>query len=187
MPKAIDANFELTVARSMLAELEDYLKSDLTYWQTAPNALGDRMPQLTIGGLLESLLRAEATGASDVPPMRAALQSIQARRLDRVLVHIEHEARSRLNSWAWYLDDQARNPEEAASHYPNEVRARLKAELLLNELERESRGQTERRRAEALDERLRQVFVPGAFVWDERLKPFLPEDQFWWLYGKVRS
>ncbi len=183
MPKAIDVEFELTAARAMLAELEAYLKSEVLFWQTAPNALGDRMPKLTIGGLLEALARAEAAG---VKSMRAELEEIKTQHLQRYLARAEKEAGSRLDAWSWYLDDYVRKPAEVADYYANEVRARLKAEMLLGELEPQ-RGQTERARAAALDERVRAAFVPGAFVWDERLRKFFAPERFWWLYGRLRA
>lgn len=187
MTKIIDVEFELSVARAMLAELEEYLASDVLYWQTASNALGDRMPKLTIGGLLEALLRAEAAGAPDAPALRSSLQRIKSGRLYRYLDHAERETRSRLDAWTWYLDDYARSAADAASYYPREVRARLKAELLLSEVEPHQRGRAERARANALDERVRAAFAPGEFVLDERLKAFLPGDRFWWLYGRLRN
>ncbi len=187
MPQSIDADFEVTAARAMLAELDAYLKSDVLFWQAAPNALGARMPKLTIGGLLEALIRAEAAGAAGLPALRATLATIKAQHLARYLARAEQETRSRLNTWSAYLDDYARSPADSAGYYSNEVRARLKAELLLNELEPDRRGRSERARAAALDERLRASFAPGAFVWDERLKPLLSKDRFWWLYGRLRA
>lgn len=181
----IDPDFESTVAHAMLDELEAYLKSDIVFWQAASTALGDRMPRVTIGGLLESLLRAEAAGVADAPSMRAALDRIRSRRRDGYLSHAEREARSRLDAWAWYLDDYDRKASDVADYYPNEVRARLKAELLLNGLEEEHRGQAERARAGQLDARVRASFAQGDFVLDERLKPQLPSDRFWWLYGRL--
>ena len=186
MSQAIDVDFEVTVARTMLAELEAYLKSDVVYWQTAPNPLGDRMPKLTIGGLLESLARAEAAGSTAVRSMRTTLESIRSQRPDRYVARAEQEARSRLDAWSWYLDDYARKPVDVAGYYPSEVRARLKAELLLEVLASQRRGQAERHRADALDERVRASFQPGAFVWDDRLKPIFPPDRCWWLYGRLR-
>lgn len=187
MPTSLDADRETTTAQAMLAELDPYLDSDVLFWQTAPNTLGDRMPKLTIGGLLEALIRAEAAGAVAVRSMRATLEMIRTRRRARYLGRAEQEARSRLHTWSGYLDDYARQPADVAGYYANEVRARLKAELLLNELESEKRGHVERARANVLDERLRATFQAGAFVWDERLKPFFPVDRFWWLYGRPRA
>jgi hypothetical protein len=187
MSTAIDLDFELTVARAMLAELEEYLASDVLYWQTASNALGDRMPKLTIGGLLEALLYAEAAGAPDAPALRSSLQRIKSGRLYRYLDRAEREARSRLDAWAWYLDDYARSAADAAGYYAREVRARLKAELLLSEVEPHQRGRAERARSKALDERVRAAFAPGEFALDERLKAYLPGDRFWWLYGRLRN
>jgi hypothetical protein len=184
MPKTIDADFEATVARAMLAELNDYLQSDVVFWQPKPNALGERMPKLTIGGLLEALLRAEVGGAGGIAAMRAELEAVKTRHRDRYLRHAEQETRSRLDTWSWYLEDVRRAPADAAGYYANEVRARLKAELLLAELERERRGGAERRRATALDAILRDMWQEGEFIWDERLKPVLPATRYGWLYGR---
>ena len=185
MPRTIDVGFEAGVARAMLAELAAYLKSDVAYWQTAPNALGDRMPKLTIGGLLEALVRAEAAGSLEAQSMRAELEPIRSKLLDRYVWHAEQEVGSRLDAWAWYLDDYTRNPADVAAYYPHEVRARFKAELLLEALSSHRREEAARRRAAALDERVRASFQAGAFVWDERLKPFCPPDRYGWLYGRL--
>jgi hypothetical protein len=187
MSRSIAADFEVTVARAMLAELEMYLESDVVFWQTAPNVLGDKMPKLTIGGLLESLVRAEAAGAAAVRAMRSELETIRSKHLAAYLSHAEQEARSRLDAWTWYLDDYTRSPSDVAGYYPNEVRARFKAEGLLEALEPHRRGDAERRRAAVLDERLRASFLPGLFVWDDRLKSFCLPDRMWWLYGRLRT
>jgi hypothetical protein len=171
----------------MLAELEDYLKSDVVYWQVASNPLGARMPKMTIGGLLESLLRAEAGGAAGIDAMRAELETVKTRHLVRYLDRAEKETHSRLDAWKWYLDDVQRARADAADYYANEARSRLKAELLLGELEPERRGATERARATALDDMVRKTWTPGEFIWDERLKSFLPPDRFWWLYGRLKQ
>jgi hypothetical protein len=182
---AIDAAFEESVARAMLNELEAYLKSDVLFWQVDPNELGSRMPQLTIGGLLEALLRAQAAGTAGIESMRVALETIRQRHMVRYLDRAEKEAGSRLNLWSAYLDDYTRD-RDAADYYANEVRTRLKIDLLLNELETERRGLEVRLRIDLLDRRLSGVFMPGEFVWDERLAVWLPKDEYWWLYGSLR-
>lgn len=184
--KAIDVDFEVKAAQAMLAEMDEYLKSGVLFWQVAPNGLGDHMPKLTIGGLLEALIRAEAGGAPGVSAMCAQLEASKARQIVRYLARAEQETRSRLDAWNWYLSDYHRTPGDVAAYYPNEVRSRLKAELLLSELERERRGGAERLRAAAADEMLRPSWKPGSFIWDESLKPFFPPDRYWWLYGKLR-
>lgn len=187
MARSIDVDFEATAARAMLAELEDYLKSDVVYWQVGPNPLGNRMPKMTIGGLLESLTRAEAAGAAGIDAMRAELEIAKARHHARYLARAEKETHSRLDAWKWYLDDCQRARADAGDYYTNEVRSRLKAELLLGELEAKGQGREVRSRAAALDEVVRAAWAPGEFIWDARLKPFFPPDRFWWLYGRLKQ
>ena len=183
----IDGVFEKAVAGAMLKEFEDYLESDVLFWKVEPNKLGQRMPQLTVSGLLESLLRTEAASGDALSSMHLELERLKRRHLAKYLSRVEQEVGSRLNVWKGYLDDYARDPRDAVSYYPNEVRMRLKAELLLAELEPERRGAEARARANRLDERMHVVFEVGDFVWDERLKSFLPPERYWWLYGRLRS
>jgi hypothetical protein len=191
IPK-LDAPTDWTIARWMTDELEDYLKSDVLYWTIAPdNPLGTKMPQLTIGGLLEALVRAEAAQADLPPDQLTALPAIRQQhdrtRGARPVAYANKAARefnSRLDAWNTYLDDAQRKPATVTAYYPHEIRARAKAHLLAQSLGRDLPA-TARARLSRLDARLLPMLQPGAFVWDERLKVFFPHDTCWWLYGHL--
>jgi len=191
IPK-LDAPTDWTIARCMTDELEAYLKADVLYWTIAPdNPLGTRMPQLTIGGLLEALVRAEAAQADLTPDQHTALPAIRQQhdriRDDRPVAYANKAGRefnSRLDAWNTYLDDAQRKPATVAAYYAHEVRARAKAHLLAQALGRDLTA-VARARLSRLDARLLPMLQPGAFVWDERLKAVFPQDTCWWLYGHL--
>jgi hypothetical protein len=149
------------------------------------------MPQLTIGGLLEALVRAEAAQADLTPDQHAALPAIRQQhdriRDDRPVAYASkamREFNSRLDAWTTYLDDAQRKPANVTAYYPHEVRARAKAQLLAQALGRDLPA-VARARLSRLDARLLPMLQPGAFVWDERLKTAFPQDTCWWLYGRL--
>ena len=193
IPK-LDGVLELTICRSMAAELDEYLRSNVLYWPVTPsNPLGDRMPQLTSGSLLEHLTRAEAALNELSPSQRIELESTRQLH-DRVrqahqtayFARAVRELNSRLDAWAWYLDDYARHPSDLAAYYPHEIRTRVKVELLVQVLNHNVPAHS-RTRLIKLDELLRGAFVAGPFVWDERLESFFPKSPCWWLYGQLRD
>jgi hypothetical protein len=188
----LDAHTDWTIARCMTDELDAYLKSDVLYWTVAPNnPLGTKMPQLTIGGLLEALVRAEAAHADLASDQSTALPAIRQHhdriRADQPVAYANkalREFNSRLDAWNTYLDDAQRKPADVAAYYPHEVRTRAKAHLLAQSLGRDLPAAT-RARLSRLDARLLPMLQPGAFVWDERLKAAFPHDICWWLYGHL--
>lgn len=191
LPK-LDAYTDWTIARWLTDELDAYLKSDVLYWPIAPdNPLGTKMPQLTIGGLLESLVRAEAARADLTSDQPAALPAIRQHH-DRIRAaqpvayanKALRELNSRLAAWSTYLDDAQRKPADVAAYYPHEVRTRAKAHLLAQALGRDLPTAT-RARLSRLDARLLLMLQPGDFVWEARLRTAFPQDTCWWLYGHL--
>jgi hypothetical protein len=191
IPK-LDGATELTISRTLVDELELYLKSEVLYWPISPlNPLGDKMPPLTIGGLLEAMAWAEAARDELSGTQQAELQTIRQqhdriRAAHQVAYHSKatREIGSRLDAWSTFLDDAERRPDDVAPYYPHEVRARAKAELLAQALGRELPS-AEQQRLNLMDVRLRAMFQPGPFIWDERLKTAFPPHICWWLYGRV--
>ncbi|MBI5567731.1 MAG: hypothetical protein HY870_22720 [Chloroflexi bacterium] len=188
----LDAPTDWTIARWMTDELDAYLKADVLYWTVAPgNPLGTKMPQLTIGGLLEALVRAEAAHAdlsSDqstaLPAIRQQHDRIRAAHAAAYANKALREFNSRLDAWTTFLDDAQRKPADVAAYYPHEVRTRARAHLLAQTLGHDL-PTANRARLSRLDARLLPMLQPGAFVWDERLKTAFPQDTCWWLYGHL--
>ncbi len=193
IPK-LDAQTEWTIARWMADELEAYLKADVLYWTIASsNPLGAQMPQLTIGGLLEAIVRAEAARADLTPDQAAALPAIRQQhdriRDDRPVAYANkatREINSRLDVWNNYLDDAQRKPADVAAYYPHEVRTRAKAHLLAQALDADL-PKAAATRLTHLDARLRGLLQPGEFVWDARLQTAFPKGRCWWLYGHIED
>jgi hypothetical protein len=191
VPK-LDGHLELTIARCLTAELEEYLKSAIVYWPVASsNPFGDKMPPLTIGNVLDAIGRA-AAAMNDLTPDQAVELTAIRQQHDRIrdaqpAAYASKAAReigSRLDAWSQYLDEAARPPADVAAYYPHEVRARAKAHVLAQALGRDL-PQAAQQRLALSDARLRALFEPGAFVWDDRLKAAFPQNPCWWLYGHL--
>ncbi len=184
---------ELAFAREGMAVMEDYLASDLVYWPLRP--FSATFPAFSLGGLLESLRRLEALrdalpprAQAEVEALRAQLDRVRERHRARYQRKLERELSSRLDTWAWYLEDYAQRPEEVTPSYPAQVPIRLKIELLLEEAERLGMDVgNARNRIRALDQALRRHWRPGPFLWEEPLQAAFPPDRFWWLYGRPQG
>jgi hypothetical protein len=183
VPK-LDGHTEVIIVEHMVRDLEEYLKSDVLYWHVAePNPLGSHMPQLTIGALLEALVRAEAGGAdrATLAAARAQLDRIRAAHAAQFVNKARHELHSRLAAWKANLDDESR---KSKSFYAQDARVRAKIFLLENTLGADVAAEVQKQR-EQIDLELYEVFVPGEFVWDARLQPAFPKNPCWWLYGHL--
>jgi hypothetical protein len=178
---------------AMTDEMGDYIKSDVLYWESGRRQLrGVGLPKLTFGGLLLAMRRL-ATLHDHVDPDQAATLTRAERELDlqksqwrsRYQDKLARELRSRLDAWAWYLDDCRAQGESAIVHYPRQVETRTKADLLLDEAGKVGLDVKEsHQRQLALDERLGAFFTVGEFCWLEELAPGFPPDRFWYLWGQ---
>jgi hypothetical protein len=185
----LEGNTELIIVQHMLRDLEEYLKSDVLYWHVAePNPLGSHMPQLTIGALLEALVRAAAAQDELTPVQREELETARAQhariRAAHPALYVSkalHELHGRLSAWQANLEDEGR---KTKASYAQDVRVRAKIYLLENALGTDAPAELQKQR-EQLDLELYEVFVPGEFVWDARLQQAFPKKPCWWLYGHL--
>jgi hypothetical protein len=183
---------DVVLCEAMADELESYLKSNALFWE--PNRRrpgGSDLPKLTLGGLLLARQRLETSRPRLTPDQLRALDRAgrelahhRAQGRTRYQAKLARDLRSRLDAWAWYLDDCQEQGETASVYYPRQVETRVKVDLLLDEavavgLEVEEA----RQRLAALDERLRVDFVPGEFCWVEPLAAGFPAERFWYLWG----
>jgi len=164
-----------------VSELEDYLLSNELFWPVTTR--GFDLPRLTIGGLLLAKARLKARGAQ----IEALLSQLEAVR-SKWRVAWETKAgrgfQSRFNLWSNYLSDYRHNPEGHADAYPHEARYRAMMKLLLAEL---PAPPAELAGLSQLDSLLRANFIPGDFIWGADLQSGFPEDEYWYLYGKLKT
>jgi hypothetical protein len=187
---------DVALCEAMSDEIKDYLRSTELFWE--PNRRrpgGADLPKLTIGGLLLATRRLETLHDHLKPDPAQALT-----RAGRELTHqkshwrlryqnkLARDLRSRLDAWAWYLDDCQKQDKSAIIHYPRQVETRVKIDLLLDEAEEIGlEVKKSHRRKTGLDERLRTLFAKGGFCWISELAAGFPPDRFWYLYGSPQS
>lgn len=190
-----DPTADLAACQAMAGEFETYLKSDVLYWQMdAAHPGGEQLPKLTLGGFLERAwrLRAAPLSSAQLAALDKAVRRFEQARdahRQRYVTRALHDLRGRLDAWAWYLDDYAKQPIEEAPYYPAQAHTRLAIAVLLaqSELAHDAEAASLTHRLFALDERLRADWIAGAFVWHSSLAHAFPREQFWWLYGRLKQ
>ncbi len=155
-----------------LAELKDYLLSDILYYPLTAS-----MPRLTIGGLLLAQRRLHAY--ENASPLDLQLDTLRTKWRAAWEKKTAQELDARLTLWRNYLNEYRHN-DELADYYAHEVRLRVILGLLSAELGQEPDELI------ALDQLLRVKFHLGEFVWDEALSNEFSRDDFWFLYGKLK-
>jgi hypothetical protein len=182
------AGRELGLLRSIAADLEAYLKSDIVFWSLSDaGSFHNHYPQLTLGSLLLALAKLRALGGS-LPPeaqtemaeLDRALEATRARWRANWLRKAEKEVETRVNAWARAVREQS------PADYPAAVRSRLMLDLLLQDVGDEATPAEAQQRARlaTLDSLLRHKFKPGGFDLDDDLQAAFPQEPYWYLYGK---
>ena len=187
---------DTALCAAMADELEAYLKSDTLFWEPSRRQPGGlALPKLTIGGFLLAMRRLETLrdhlDANQRDVLARAGHELARQRSQwqlRYQSKLTRELRSRQDAWAWYLDDVRQQGEPAIAHYAHQVETRVKADLLLEELQNiGSDVEASRTRMAGLDQRLGGAFTVGEFCWIEELATGFPPDRFWFLYGFPRE
>lgn len=169
---------DLAALAAMTEQLEDYLLSDVDFWQLGGSS---DFPRLSLGAYL--LTRQRLTATPNERPEIAAL----CQRGDATLAQWQaaaerkaaKELRTRVNLWQRYLD-------ELQGRYATEVAQRVMAALLLRQFSRLTAA-PEALHLAALDARLQGRTTAGSFVWVPELQPAFPADDFWFLYRALPS
>lgn len=179
----IDMDEDLEYFENGILNLEDYLFSTELFWNIPGSS------SLTIGGLLLTKVRLQGYVLQNE-------KSVIFHQLDRDLDSITRKWRvawenkiireisSRLNLWKNYLADCWSEPGEFKGDYALEVRWRVMLQLLASEVSGKFK---ERYTLDDLDDRLRASFIPGDFIWDEKLISNLPLPSYWFLYGNIQE
>lgn len=180
MPAEIE---DLSYLRNAAGVLEDFLLSNEIFWP-----MGHM--RLSLGRLLLGLtrLQAQPLSASEQVDFERLEQQITRAR-DHWRTHWERKAAreipARLNLWRGFLEDLFREPKEHAAEYRYEVRLRVMLELLMQEAQGAEGAQAGD--LALLDQRLRDAFIPGDFIWEAEMARGFPPRPFWYLYGLPRS
>jgi hypothetical protein len=184
----ISCEYDLRFLRAGTAQLEKYLLAENIYWPLDVQALAGEppYPQLTLGWLL--LFRQRAKSAcmkidvsSELGRNSLEIEAIRKKWLTAWKTKARVEFHARLNLWRDFLEEYRINPRENYNRYGYEVNRLVCLHLLWAEADniRESDIQM----FNALDLFLRGRFIPGEFVWDEKIKPSFPATTYWFLYG----
>ena len=155
-----------------LPELQTYLLSDVLFYP-----LSHPLPRLTVGGLLLAQRRLHAY--EDASPLDLRLDTLRNKWRAAWEKKVAQEFETRLTLWRNYLDD-CREEDTLLENYAREVRWRVMLGLLSAELPADSSE------LNALDQRLRTKFRMGEFIWDEALVSEFSQDDYWFLYGKLK-
>lgn len=179
-----DAESSLKSLEDAIQEIESYLLSQDVIWVRSGR------PSLSIG-LVSLNLRwlAPTVGGDDLARLEAS-EVMLANVRDSWRVAWERKATaelgSRLNLWRGYLGDLERRP-GLASSYPQEVRNRAIAVDLVDAAGNQPELKTLSASLDAIDERFKENFLPGTFVWEKVPESAFPAELFWFLYGRPQS
>lgn len=182
----MDLKNDLKVLEAMVAEMPDYLRSDVLFWPMGS------MPKLTLGGYfmrqhrlqaLADLLSEEEKGRLDtaVRTFDEATQESVVRLEEKA--HKELEARIR--QWGESLREMKNM---SASYYRTAVETRAMIAALVNKLQTKPYELQPRlvSQVNLLDGNLRNNWQSGDFVWPPEWESAYPRLNYWWLYGKPR-
>jgi hypothetical protein len=181
--------YDFAYLKTGLEILEDYLLAPELYWPVENRAPAGELafPRLTLDTLLLSQTRLQAQALT--PQQQAALNQLshqmEALRSTWRAAWERKAARgyhARLSLWSDFLEEVNQQPEEHAGRYPYEVRQRVMLALLIPQAG--DLPQAEIERLAHLDQRLRAIFQPGAFVWPIELADGFSSEKFWYLYGR---
>lgn len=187
--------YNLDLVHLMLDQIKDYVLSTELFWslgQKAP-AGSPPYPSLTLGSLLLTLDQLEAQ-ARDMPPrLHTQFQRVQIKRshvISKWPVGLENKAHkelhTRYNLWQAYIHD-LEEQNESPENYAREVRNRVMFERLLELASKHAGTLSLVQAMSILDERLREFFIPGEFIWASALHSIYPSPTFWFLYGTPKS
>ncbi len=182
--------YDLRYLEAGIEQLESYLLSSDVYWSIGTRAPAGETPypQLTLGGLLLARLRAQSS-------VKTSTQDVELEELTRRLNDLRtrwrvvwegkasKEFNARLNLWKNFLEEYRANPETQYDRYKYEVTRRVLLYLL--GAETDNIPQAQRDLLASLDLLLRTIFISSEFIWDVSLAASFPQEQYWYLYGRV--
>lgn len=184
----VDFNYEIRYVEAVLPELEKYLHSRELYRLVfIPKEAGEPpYPTLTIGTYLLALRRAQgfAKSTTELSQLQKLVQETDHLRLrwrQAWLDKTKLDSLSRLRRWGDFLREYLQKPADQVDRYVYEVRNRVILELL----KEENPELTDLwDKLTQLDQRLRERWVMGNFIWESDLAPHFPTHPYWYLWGE---
>lgn len=181
----------LAITQAMADELTDYLLGDNLYRQLIVKTPGGvKQPKMTIGALLENIQtlgwerdRLSAEQERQVEAIKESAVSARRTFSSQWGALLRRELKALLDSWRWYLDDAARDP-DARERYAQEAHIRTRIDLVQNELSDDWQAADQRRELGELDARLRPMLVGSAYAGPRGGESRYPPNRSWWLYGR---
>jgi len=182
---------DLVVMEAMADEMEEYLRSDVLFWQLMRGGF----PRLTLGGYLMRQYRLLALPELLDPSQGARLEEAVRRfnqalveKVVRLEVKAHREIEARIRQWAEYLKDVAWEGSASIANYASAVETRAMMAAIVELLQTapyQLQGHV-LQQLNLLDANLRRHWQPGEFVWQAEWVAAYPSARFWWLYGQPR-
>ncbi len=186
---------DLAVVAEMAAQFESYIMRGEVYRTVAVPAsadgggTGEHRIQSSVGDVLARLHKLTAQSALLTAVQKEALTEAKAQIEEataRLPSHYQalmlREARARLNSLNWYLDDCSENRRECRVQYPFEIRNRQRIAEIGKALDEAGAAALATQLA-TIDQRLRSLLGGGEFVWDAAVEQVYPREEYWYLYA----
>ncbi len=189
---------DLREAGAMVEGLDRYIKGDQLYGTTGSGGFlsSGNMPSLTIGALLMRLRRLNAQSEKLTSTQREELRMMEVRHQAvlkewryRYQDRMVWEANSRLDAMSGFFDECTNNPRLCSQVYLPEVLRRTTVQELFASMQELNVAEYEdiRKKANAVDSRLRRFVRPSQFVWSAELQPHYPQDVYWWMYSRPQE
>jgi len=185
---------DLAVVVTMATQFESYILRGEVYSTVvvpvaADSGSSERPVQSSCGDVLARLHKLAAQSDSLSPEQKQALAEAKAqmaKAAGRLPSHYQalllREARARLNSLNWFLDDCSENRRECRVQYPFEIRNRQRIAEISKALDAASADALATQLA-GVDQRLQAMLGRGDFVWEGSVAHVYPRAEYWYLYG----
>ncbi len=181
---------DLAVVVAMASQFESYIMRGELYRTVAVTTASqvEERVQSSSGDILGRLHK--LTAQSDelsaeqnqtMADAKARIDEVTARLPSHYQALLLREARARLNSLQWYLDDCQENRRECRVQYPFEIRNRQRIGEIGKALDAAG-ARALAPQLEGIDLRLRRLTIGGEFVWEASVAHVYPDSEYWYLY-----
>jgi hypothetical protein len=183
---------DLAILKSMIADMTNYLSSDVDFWP----AMQVGFPDLTLGGYIMRQRRLQILtyllSESEQSELKQIVSQFNELTLDKVAVlqnKAIRELEIRTNQWHQNLLEYW-DSEVIEEHYYKtdaEIRTMITDLVVMLGTHPYHLDRQLVARLEKLDAELEQNWRDGMFIWPEDWIPAYAKGDYWWLYGIPRT